>query len=152
RTELEPGYFDGHGLDTGGSPDRALVADLALSVEAAVLWWADFADDDGLNWMPGMDELLCLNGADEHIVRERLNELAAPLLTAARAAPMWQDFALEQSFDPPDGGDTRWLQFRARTYTHSDTTGVLGVATDVSSRHEHQIALTDLADRYRLLV
>jgi diguanylate cyclase (GGDEF)-like protein/PAS domain S-box-containing protein len=140
------------GLTDGGELNRGLVADLALSVEAAVLWWVDFAGAGTLGWMPGMDDMLCLAGADEGTVRACLGELVSPLITAAKAAAVWQDFALEQSFEAPDGGGTRWIQFRARTYAHSGTTGVLGVATDVTSRHEHQLALTDLADRYRLLV
>jgi diguanylate cyclase (GGDEF)-like protein/PAS domain S-box-containing protein len=150
--DMESGYFDVDRLTDGGELNRGLVADLALSVEAAVLWWVDFAGSGTLNWMPGMDEMLCLAGADERTVRARLGELVSPLIAAARAAAVWQDFALEQSFEAPDGGGTRWIQFRARTYAQADTTGVLGVATDVTSRHEHQIALTDLADRYRLLI
>jgi diguanylate cyclase (GGDEF)-like protein/PAS domain S-box-containing protein len=150
--DMEPGFYDVDGLMGGVELNRGLVADLALSVEAAVMWWVDFAQDDVLTWMPGLDEMLCLAGAEEQVVRTRLSELVAPLIAAAKAAPVWQDFSLEQSFETPDDTGTRWIQFRARTFANAERSGVLGVATDVTSRHEHQLALTDLADRYRLLV
>ena len=143
---MEPGFFDVDDADRG----RALVVDLALSVESAVAWWMDFTTDE-LTWMPGLDEILGVAGADDDVVHNRLSELVAPMTVAAKAAPVWRDFALEQSFETADGG-ARCIQFRGRTFAHSDTRGVLGIATNVTDKQNHQLALTDLADRYRLLV
>lgn len=143
---MEPGFYE---VDEAGRTG-ALVVDLALSVESSVAWWMDFATDE-LTWMPGLDGMLGVAGADREVVHNRLSELVAPMTVAAKAAPVWRDFALEQSFETPDGGE-RCVQFRGRTFAHSDTRGVLGIATDVTDKQDHQLALTDLADRYRLLV
>jgi diguanylate cyclase (GGDEF)-like protein/PAS domain S-box-containing protein len=129
--------------------DHEQVVDLALSIDAAVMWWSDF-DTGTVTWLRGLDEMLGMTGADDEAVRARLTELIAPLTVAARAAPVWQDFTLEQSFTTDRG--QRWIQFRARSCAGPRTRGLLGVAIDVTGRHEHQLALTDLADRYRLLV
>jgi diguanylate cyclase (GGDEF)-like protein/PAS domain S-box-containing protein len=130
--------------------DRELLVDLALSVGATVVWWYDFATED-IVWMPGLEEMTGLAGADEQHVKARLAELVAPLTVAAKAAPVWQGFELEQPCRLP-GGDTRWIQFRARISTHPDGRSLVGIATDVTAQHDQQQALTDLADRYRLLV
>jgi diguanylate cyclase (GGDEF)-like protein/PAS domain S-box-containing protein len=130
--------------------DHGLVVELALSVGEAVVWWFDLADG-GLTWSPGLDVMLGLAGADEQVVRARLAELVAPLTVAAKAAPVWEGFELEQPCVTA-AGDTRWIQFRARVSALPNSPGLVGIATDVTSRHEQQQALTDLADRYRLLV
>ncbi|HWC83200.1 MAG TPA: EAL domain-containing protein [Pseudonocardiaceae bacterium] len=142
--------YDVNGLTSGAKIDQELVVDLALSVDTAVMWWSDFGTGE-LTWTPGLDGLFGLPGAQEQHIRAKLEELVAPLTSAARAASVWQDFALEQSFFTPEG-ETRWVHLRARTCVGPDTQGMLGIITDVTSRHEHQVALTDLADRYRLLV
>jgi diguanylate cyclase (GGDEF)-like protein/PAS domain S-box-containing protein len=90
-------------------------------------------------------------GAEERLVRARLSELVAPLTVAARTAPVWQGFELEQPCGNPDG-NVRWIQFRARISAHSEGRSLVGIATDVSSRRVQHQALTDLTDRYRLLV
>jgi diguanylate cyclase (GGDEF)-like protein/PAS domain S-box-containing protein len=131
--------------------DQALVVELALSAGPSVVWWLDL-DTGDVSWMPGLDEMLGLPGAEEQAVRTRLSELVAPLTVAARTAPVWQGFELEQPCEQPGGG-VRRLQFRARISAwSSDRRGLVGIAADVSSRHEQRQALTDLTDRYRLLV
>lgn len=147
---MEPGFYDDGGPVGDTDLYRALAVDLGMSVESAVAWWLDFTTDE-LTWMPGLDEILGVSGADREVVHNRLSELVAPLTVAAKAAPVWQDFALEQSFETANG-DARCIQFRGRTFAHSDTRGVLGIATDVTDKHDHELALADLADRYRLLV
>src|SRR5882762_8002003 len=119
---------DVNGLIRDAKFDPGLIADLALSAGAAVVWWFDFSTAD-LTWMPGLDEMVGLAGADEQRVRDRLAELIAPLTVAARAAPVWQDFDLEQPYETPDG-DTRWVQFRARVSVRSDNRSLVGIATD----------------------
>ncbi len=134
--------------DTG--IDHELVMELALSAGSAVVWWLDLATGN-LTWMPGLDDMVGLGGADERLVRARLSELVAPLTIAARTAPAWQGFELEQPCENP-GGNVRWIQFRARISAHPDRRSLVGIATDVSGRHDQRQALTDLTDRYRLLV
>jgi diguanylate cyclase (GGDEF)-like protein/PAS domain S-box-containing protein len=126
--------------------DEELILDLALSAGAAVAWWFDLATGS-VTWMPGMADLVGLTGADDQLVRARLAELIAPLTVAAQAAPAWQAFELEQPC-----GDRRWIQFRARVSARPDSRRLVGVATDVTRMHDQQQELTDLADRYRLLV
>jgi diguanylate cyclase (GGDEF)-like protein/PAS domain S-box-containing protein len=150
RQDTGAGFYDLTGLLGGAELDHGMVVDLALSVDRAVLWWFDVSTGS-LTWMPGLAELLGMADADEDRVRSRLLELIAPLTVAAKAAPVWQDFELEQPCET-QVGDSRWIQFRARMSTHQDTRGLLGIATDVTSRREHQQALAELADRYRLLV
>jgi diguanylate cyclase (GGDEF)-like protein/PAS domain S-box-containing protein len=130
--------------------DHELLLELALSVGEAAVWWFDLADDT-ITWMPGLAEMVGLADADDRLVRARLAELVAPLTAAAKAAPVWQAFELEQPCVTPDG-DTRWVLFRAGISRHPDNATVVGIATDVTSRHHQQQALTDLTDRYRLLV
>jgi diguanylate cyclase (GGDEF)-like protein/PAS domain S-box-containing protein len=147
---MRPGPHDVSRLTDEAGLDHGQIVDLALSVDAAVMWWLDFATG-GLTWMPGMSRMLGMNGADGPLVRARLAELIAPMTVAAKTAPAWQDFSLEQPFEDPDGA-CRWIHFRARTCVNPDVTGMLGIATDVTDRHAHQLALNDVADRYRLLV
>ena len=134
----------------GDEFDHELVVDLALSVGAAVVWWFDVSTDT-IAWMPGLDAMVGMAGMDEQLVTVRLSELVAPLTVAAKAAPGWQDFELEQPCAIPSG-DTRWIQFRARVSPRPDCRRLVGIATDVTSQHHQQQALTDLTDRYRLLV
>jgi diguanylate cyclase (GGDEF)-like protein/PAS domain S-box-containing protein len=131
--------------------DRALLLELALSVEGAAVWRSGL-DDDTLSWTSGLAEMVGLADVqDEQHVRARLAELIAPLTVAAKTAPVWQAFELEQPCVTPDGA-TRWILFRARISRHTEAAAVIGIATDVTSRHQQQQTLTDLADRYRLLV
>ncbi|MPZ85914.1 MAG: EAL domain-containing protein [Actinophytocola sp.] len=130
--------------------DHELVVELALSAGSAVVWWFDFSTES-ITWMPGLDDMMGMAGAEERLVRARLTELVSPLTIAARSAPVWQGFELEQPC-ANSGGNVRWIQFRARVSAHPDRRSLVGIATDVSSRHDQRQALTDLADRYRLLV
>ncbi|WP_189153580.1 sensor domain-containing protein [Lentzea pudingi] len=125
-----------------------MLVELALSVGAAVVWWLDLGTGR-LGWMPGLDAVIGVPGADEDTVRARLGELAAPLIVAVNTAA-WQDFELEQPLETRLG--TRWLQFRARVSTHDSAQALVGVVADVTRRHTQQQELADLADRYRLLV
>ncbi|HET6504760.1 MAG TPA: EAL domain-containing protein [Amycolatopsis sp.] len=122
--------------------DHDQVMDLALAADRAVIWSIDFADDR-LTWQDGLAALL---GVPEERVHAILSELIEPLATAARTAEIWQDLDLEQPYRLPE--QTRWIRFRARK-THG---GLLGIATDVTDRHDERRELADLADRYRLLV
>ncbi|TVT52098.1 EAL domain-containing protein [Amycolatopsis rhizosphaerae] len=128
------------------SVDQEQVVDLALSAERAVVWSLDFATDR-LTWRPGLDRLLGIEGAGEAEVRSRLAELVEPLVIAARTASLWQDLELEQPYESPDGR-TLWLRFRARNFDGH----LLGIANNVTDRHEDRRELADLADRYRLLI
>ncbi|MGH3758396.1 sensor domain-containing protein [Actinophytocola sp.] len=147
---MGPGRHDFHGLMGDAKLDHELVVELALSAGSAVVWWFDLATDR-LTWMPGLDDMLGLGGADDGLVRSRLAELVAPLTIAARTAPVWQGFELEQPCENP-GGNVRWLQFRARLSGQPGRRSLVGIATDVSGRHDQRQALDDLTDRYRLLV
>jgi diguanylate cyclase (GGDEF)-like protein/PAS domain S-box-containing protein len=147
---MGPGRQDFHELMGDANPDRELVVELALSAGSAVVWWFDLATGT-LTWMPGLDEMLGMAGADEGLVRDRLAELVTPLTVAARTAPVWQGFELEQPCGTA-GGETRWIQFRARISGGPDRRSLVGIATDVSGGHDQRQALHDLTDRYRLLV
>ncbi|MET0235030.1 MAG: EAL domain-containing protein [Kibdelosporangium sp.] len=133
-----------------GDFDQELLLELALSAGAAAVWWYRLADDS-LAWMPGLAEMVGLADAHDEEVRARLAELVAPLTAAAHTADLWQAFELEQPCRTPEG-DTRWILFQARISRHPDNGTVVGIATDVTGRHHQQQALTDLTDRYRLLV
>jgi diguanylate cyclase (GGDEF)-like protein/PAS domain S-box-containing protein len=126
--------------------DHEQVIDLALSAERAVIWSLDFATDR-LSWRSGLDHLLGAEEAPETELRARLAELVEPLVVAARTAQLWQDLELEQPYETP-AGDTRWLRFRARSFDGH----LLGIANNVTDRHEDRRELADLADRYRLLI
>jgi diguanylate cyclase (GGDEF)-like protein/PAS domain S-box-containing protein len=147
---MGPGGHERNGLKGDTEINHALVMELALSAGPAVVWWFDVATDT-FTWLPGLDDMVGLAGADEQVVRARLAELLAPLTIAARTAPVWQEFELEQPCETP-GGVVRWLQFRARVSTGPDHRSLVGIATDISGRRDQEQALTDLADRYRLLV
>ncbi len=140
---------DDAGLPIGSGFDREFV-DLALSVNAAVLWSYSFTDHE-VTWVAGMDSLLHMPGADEGSLRAHLHDLVAPLTTAAVAAPVWEDLELEQPLWAPDGRK-RIIRVRARRYGDASTGGLIGVATDVTRSATDSAQLTDLADRYRLLV
>ena len=143
--------WDASGLGEGALRDPELVADLALSLGSAVAWRFDLATET-VTWMPGLDSLLGLAGAGDARVRERLAELIAPLTRAAQTASGWQDFDLEQPCETPEGAG-RWLRFRARlSADNGEGRSLVGLATDVSGLRHQQQALTDLAERYRLLV
>ncbi len=145
-----PGSHDVKELMGDVGSDRELVVELALSAGQAVVWWFDFATGT-VRWMSGLDEMVGVGGAEDHLVEARLSELIAPLTVAAEAAPVWEDFELEQPCEVP-GGDVRWIRFRARVSARPAGRRLVGIATDVTDRHHQQQALTDLADRYRLLV
>jgi diguanylate cyclase (GGDEF)-like protein/PAS domain S-box-containing protein len=130
--------------------DHDLVVELALSVGAAVVWSYDLSSGD-IAWRPGLDEVLGMAGAQEQLVRGRLAELIAPLTVAARTASEWQAFELEQPCGVPDR-EPRWIQFRARVSHRDGDRRLVGLAADVTVQHHQQQELTDLADRYRLLV
>jgi diguanylate cyclase (GGDEF)-like protein/PAS domain S-box-containing protein len=147
---MEADAHDLGGLATGTKLGHELIVDLALTAESAIMWSFDFATDS-LTWMPGLDTVLGMRGAEEAEIRSRLIELLAPLTMAARSAPVWEDFELEQPFTGANG-EARWIRFRARTFGGSRAGGMLGIATDVTDRHHDRQALADLADRYRLLV
>lgn len=143
------GADDAGELSIGSGFDREFV-DLALSVNAAVLWSYSFADHD-VTWVAGMDSLLDMPGAADSDIRARLHELLAPVTTAASTAPIWEDLELEQPFRSPTG-DERIIRLRARRYGDVDTGGLIGVAVDVTRAETTSRELADLADRYRLLV
>ncbi|WP_112262169.1 sensor domain-containing protein [Lentzea terrae] len=126
------------------------VVDLAPSADAAVMWWFDLTTNCA-TWMPGMAGLLGVPDDAAVEIRSRLMTVVEPLVVAARAAAVWQDFSLEQPYVLPDG-TTRWLQLRACVSGDAAAKSLTGVATDVTRRHADQQALEDLADRYRLLV
>jgi diguanylate cyclase (GGDEF)-like protein/PAS domain S-box-containing protein len=147
---MGPGRHDSSGLTGKVSADQELVAELALSAGSAVVWWFDLATGD-LAWMPGLVDMLGMTGADEQLIRDRLSELVAPLTTAAKTAPVWREFELEQPCENADG-QLRCIQFRARVSGRPGSRSLVGIAIDVSSRHDQRQALNDLTDRYRLLV
>ncbi|WP_434444002.1 sensor domain-containing protein [Lentzea sp. E54] len=149
RGDAGSASHDVSGLIGDADFEHELLADLALSVGAAVVWWLDL-DADQLGWMPGLDVVIGVPGSDTDTVRARLAELVAPLTVAARTAPAWQDFELEQPLETPGG--PRRLQFRARVSTRGSARALVGVVADVTRRHAQQQELADLADRYRLLV
>jgi diguanylate cyclase (GGDEF)-like protein/PAS domain S-box-containing protein len=140
--------FDGSTISA--TLGHELIADLALSVDSAVLWSFDFSDNS-VTWMPGMDATLGVTGATPAEIRSLLAKLITPLAATASGADAWEDFQLEQSFDTP-AGERHWVRLRARTYIAEHTRGLLGIATDVTGRHADRQDLADLADRYRLLV
>jgi diguanylate cyclase (GGDEF)-like protein/PAS domain S-box-containing protein len=150
QQKMGPGRHDLDGLMGATLADHELVVELALAAGSAVVWWFDFATGN-LAWMPGLDDMLGMVGADEALVRARLSEMVAPLTVAAKTAPVWQGFELEQPCEN-SAGNVRWIQFRARIAEHPDRRGLVGVAADMSSRHDQRQALNDLTDRYRLLV
>ena len=127
-----------------------LIADLALSVDSAVIWAVDFAHG-ALSWMPGLGDLLGIPASSSRKIERLLANLIAPLTQSARDAPPWQDFELEQAFESPPG-ELRWLRLSARTYVNEHGRGLLGIATDITRRHADRQDLADMADRYRLLV
>ncbi|HVV13310.1 sensor domain-containing protein [Amycolatopsis sp.] len=126
--------------------DHGQIVDLALSADRAVIWALDPATGE-LSWDAGMDELLGIAGAPEAEVRARLEQLVRPMLVAVESAEAWQDLELEHEYPTPSG-TTMWLRFRARRGNDK----LLGIASNVTDRHEERRELADLADRYRLLV
>jgi diguanylate cyclase (GGDEF)-like protein/PAS domain S-box-containing protein len=145
---MGPGRHDFHEFMDEASADPELLIDLALSVGAAAAWSLHLSTNT-LNWTRGLEDMLGI--ADEDRQRTRLAELIAPILVAARTAPVWQDFDLEQSCTCEDGS-TRWLQIRARVAGQDDGRRLVGVVTNVTGRRTERQALSDLTDRYRLLV
>jgi diguanylate cyclase (GGDEF)-like protein/PAS domain S-box-containing protein len=147
---MGPGRHDFHELmgETNAAPE--LLVDLALSAGTAIVWWFDLTTKK-FGWTRGLDEMIGLAGAGEDQVRERLSALVAPLTVAARTAPIWQEFDLEQPCEVEDG-PLRWLQVRARVSAKGDRRCLVGVVTNVTGRRAERQALSDLTDRYRLLV
>jgi diguanylate cyclase (GGDEF)-like protein/PAS domain S-box-containing protein len=113
---------------------------------SAVMWSFGFADGS-LSWLPGLDEVLGMTGAADHLVRARLLTLIEPLIETAAADPTPRNLELEQRSDSGE-----WIRLLARTYGADTTEGLLGTAANTTRRHADQQALADLADRYRLLL
>ncbi|TNC29766.1 sensor domain-containing protein [Amycolatopsis alkalitolerans] len=134
----------------GTNLDADLVTHLALSEGAGSGWRLDLATGTAA-WTPGIAELLAVAGADEETISARLREAVQPLTDEARTAPAEQELEFVRRFDEPGGG-TRWTHFRARRFSCGGGAGLVGVATDVSAQAESQRALSDLTNRYRLLV
>lgn len=127
--------------------DRELL-DLALSVNNAALFAYRFADD-AVTWVSdGMEALLDLSGAPEGQVRARLGEFVEPLVRAAAQTPLWQDLDLQYPLTAADQQE-RWIGVRARRVGESGGEGLVGLVTDASAEQQ---SLTELANRYRLLV
>lgn len=145
---FEPGAHDADELAFGRELGQELL-DLALSADAAVVWSYRF-DDGTVSWTAGLDLLLGIPGATDDQIRERLRRLVEPMTVAARSAPVWRDFELEQENDQVR--PARVIRFRARTFGKVTTRGLVGLATDVSRAHYERQALADFAERYRQLV
>ncbi|MCI2415815.1 EAL domain-containing protein [Saccharopolyspora sp. K220] len=141
---------DPDGEFPGGAAASREFLDLALSAYGAVGWTIDFATDE-ITWMTGMDLILGMPGADEGKIRSRLRELVEPWLVVAEETAVWRDFDLEQPIGAADGG-TRILHFHARPLGDRRTGSLIGLVRDMTGLHRDRQALTDLADRYRLLV
>nr|WP_040407475.1 EAL domain-containing protein [Amycolatopsis nigrescens] len=130
-----------------------LVADLALSAESAAMWSFDLAADT-VAWMPELAAVLGVpdnSAAEENEISVRLVKLITPLVEAARSVKGGQDLELEQPYQTPDG-ESQWIRFRARVFGEQAARGLLGIASNVTERHNDRQELSDLADRYRLLV
>jgi diguanylate cyclase (GGDEF)-like protein/PAS domain S-box-containing protein len=137
-------------LALGTALGSELIVDLALAADRAVMWSFDFSSNT-FTWMPGLDGLLGMPGANRPELTSRLLGLVEPMTVAARTAPVWRDFDLERPLETADGR-TRWIRLRARTYPADTGAGLLGIASDITDRYEDRRELADLADRYRLLV
>ena len=147
---MSPRTQDMGRLAIGTALDPAFIIDLTLAADASLAWRLDFTTGS-LFWNPGMDELLGVSGTRDGELGARLREAVDPMIPAARSATPGQDFELEQQL-PDASGFPRWLRFRARTYDTGTSTGLFGIASDVTEQREARQALADIADRYRLLV
>ena len=147
---MGPGRHDFHQLMEEANAAPELLVDLALSVGAAVAWSLDLSTDE-LTWTNGVADMMGAGGADEDAIRERLSALVAPMALSARTAAVWQEFDLEQPCDAEDG-TLRWLQFRARVAAQNGRRRLVGIVTNVTGRRSERQELSDLTDRYRLLV
>lgn len=145
---MGPGRHDFHEFMEQADADPELLIDLAMSVGAAAAWSFDLSTDT-LDWTRGLEDMLGI--ADESLLRDRLSALVAPLTVAAKTASVWHDFDLEQPCESADGS-TRWLQIRARVTTRAGHRWLVGVVTNVTGQRSERQALSDLTDRYRLLV
>lgn len=105
-----------------------------------------------LTWLPGLDAVLGRPGASGNELCGRLTELLGPLTVHLPRTRPGRDFALEQPYDAGDGARRR-IRLRARTVgDHGRATGLLGVVSAVSEDLPGHSELTELADRYRVLV
>ncbi len=135
------------GAPLGNEP----LGDLGLAGDHAAIWSYDF-ETETLSWLPGLENLLGGGTLSEAEIESRLADLVAPLTSGTRTSPPWREFELEQSFRNP-AGEIRWVRLRARTIGDDNgSSGLLGIATDVTDVRENRQALEDLTDRYRLLV
>ncbi|OXM52573.1 sensor domain-containing protein [Amycolatopsis alba] len=139
------------GRPTGTPLGNEPVGDLGLAGDHAAIWSYDF-ESETLSWLPGLENLLGGAALTEAEIESRLAELVAPLTSGTRTSPPWLEFELEQSFRNP-ASEIRWVRLRARTIGDDNgSSGLLGIATDVTDVRENRQALEDLTDRYRLLV
>jgi diguanylate cyclase (GGDEF)-like protein/PAS domain S-box-containing protein len=132
--------------------DRELVN--AMLAERNLAIWSFSFTDNAVTWVSDhMDVLLNMTGAEDQDVRGRLGALLEPIVHSARHAPLWQELELHQPL--PTGEPEklqRWVGFRARPYGASGQEGLLGVAVDLSADERDAQTVTELANRYRLLV
>ncbi|EQD82519.1 sensor domain-containing protein [Saccharopolyspora erythraea] len=143
--EVDPGGE----IRSGSGLEREFL-DLALSMHGAVRWTYDFASDE-VTWAEGMDSLLGVPRAGHAELSRRLRGLVEPLVVSARTTPLWEDFDLEQPVDTAEDGQ-RLLHFHARAHGEGTrTSGLIGLVRNVTGAHRDRQALSDLADRYRLL-
>jgi diguanylate cyclase (GGDEF)-like protein/PAS domain S-box-containing protein len=147
---MGPGGQDMSGLVGRAGVDHALVKELALSMDSTIIWTYDL-DAGTIAWMPVVSEMIGMPEAAEPLVRTRLSMLVNPLIEAAASAEDWSGFQVEQACEFQDGS-VRQIQFRARVSTLAGRRVLVGAVIDVTDRHDHQQALSDLTDRYRLLV
>jgi diguanylate cyclase (GGDEF)-like protein/PAS domain S-box-containing protein len=131
------------------SLDRQFL-DLALSAQNAVRWVIDFVHDE-CTWTPGMAAVLCLPHAADEDVEAKLRELIRPWTVAIETTEACSDVDLEQPVVTAEG-ETRFLHFHARPLDGQPDRGLIGLVRDVTGMHRDRCALTDLAERYRLLV
>ncbi|MDQ1659238.1 MAG: hypothetical protein QOD41_4321 [Cryptosporangiaceae bacterium] len=131
-------------------PGRAVVSDLALPGRPMVTWRLEFATG-ALTADPGLDTLLGLGGTTPQHVTAALRALVEPIRLAARTAPVWQDFEVEQLV-----ADERWMRIRARSFAPEDApadpAGLVGIVVDDTDQLHTRQAMTDISERYRLLV
>ena len=132
----------------GSSRGHDLIADLASSADAGVIFSLDFAGPT-LTWTTGLDDLLGMPGARTRELCDRLTELLGPLEAGLLRAAPGRDYGFEQSVVTPTG-ESRRIRLRIRTVgEHGRSAGLLGVAAVVPGE---QATLTALTDRYRALV
>ena len=139
------------GIAHDGAANAAEAVDLSLSALTTVRWEWDLRTER-ISCSPQGARLFGVVGA--RATEARLRAILAPMLASARLSCGWGEYELSHSLEV--AGESRLLKAFGVSFGASEVqagpVGVAGVISDRTEARSQEQTITDLVDRYRLLV